>query len=99
MKRFFELTLAAGLCATALAAPAYADDAYSYCRYYASTAVRAGHIARHVDACGHLVDEFPARWTLNYEQHFSWCLSMYGSGRNASEHQVRTAELQECGAL
>jgi hypothetical protein len=99
MKRAITFVTGAALYVMTVAGPAYADDAYSYCHYYASTAVRAGHIARHVDACQHLVDDFPARWTLNYDQHFNWCLSMFGSGRNASEHQVRNAQLVECGAL
>ena len=94
-----KLTLFAlvGLATSLTAATeAYADDPISYCHWYARTAISQAHAARGSDRCFHFVNDEPNRWTLDWSAHYQWCLSVFGSGQNASEHQARVAELNEC---
>jgi hypothetical protein len=75
---------------------ANAHDPTHYCHWYASDAVNQARAARASSACSGLVNGVPSRWSLNYQDHYGRCLSMFGSGQNASEHQTRAAELERC---
>jgi len=99
MKRpvLYAITVALGF--SAFAPSAFADDPYHYCHWYASSAVHESNRAREVGSCRHLVWESPGRWTVNFEQHYQWCRSMYGSGQNAAEQDARIEDLRECGGL
>jgi len=99
MKRFVCLAFVAFLAANAFAATAFAADRYEYCRWYALTAVRQAALAREVRSCRHLIEDNPARWQTSVNEHFQWCLSAFGSGGNAREHDARDAELRACGAI
>jgi hypothetical protein len=82
--------LAGGLAATARA------DVNDYCRNYAHDAIEQSRAARQSPRCFHFIRETPARWTLNYADHFNWCKSVYGSGDNSSERRARSAALNAC---
>jgi hypothetical protein len=73
-----------------------AADPVAYCRSYASAAIDASRAARASDRCLHFVQEVPARWSLNYQGHFSFCMGAFGSGNNQREWDIRTAQLNQC---
>ena len=75
---------------------AQAESPEHYCNYYASHAVRLGEAARSVSSCRHLIEEAPQRWSLNYDQHFSYCMRIYGSGHGMAEDATRTREIRFC---
>ena len=99
MKHALRLALMAFIGATAVAAPVFAADPSEYCGWYARTAIHQAEVARGVGSCRYLIWENPARWQINYGEHFRWCLSAFGSGGNAREHDARDAALRACGAL
>jgi hypothetical protein len=80
----------------ALAPLARAEDAVSYCRNYAHAAIEQARAARALGRCAHFVRETPARWSLNFADHFNWCKSVYGSGDNSSERRARQEALDQC---
>jgi hypothetical protein len=98
MARFAVARLAFGgvMAMSAITSPAYAEDATRYCREYARAAIEQSRAARQIGRCRHYVRDTPARWTLNYSDHFNWCKSVYGSGDNASERRAREDALNEC---
>jgi hypothetical protein len=71
-------------------------DMVDYCRNYAHDAIEQARAARQSPRCFHFIRETPARWTLNYSDHFNWCKSVYGSGDNSSERRARAAALNSC---
>ena len=73
-----------------------AEDMIGYCRDYARAAVQQARAARDIGRCHHFVRDLPARWSLNYSDHFNWCKSVYGSGQNATERRAREDSLNEC---
>jgi len=68
----------------------------AYCIGYANAAVNHSQVARAFDGCQHFIRDLPARWSLNYIDHFRACLPRFGSGRTALEEQARIADLTEC---
>jgi hypothetical protein len=78
------------------ASAAQAEDMIGYCRDYAHAAVQQSRAARDIGRCHHFVHDNPARWSLNYYDHFNWCKSVYGSGQNAAERRAREDSLSEC---
>jgi hypothetical protein len=89
-----SLGVVLGMCSVAV--PARADDPAAYCRSYADAAVHASRAARNHDRCLHFVQEQPARWSLNYDGHFRFCMGAFGSGGNQREWDIRTAQLNDC---
>jgi hypothetical protein len=59
-------------------------------------AVHQGEAARAVPTCRHLVDETPQRWSLDYDQHYAYCMRIYGSGAGMEEDRTRAHELRHC---
>jgi hypothetical protein len=90
------LALGGVLGMSAVASSAHAEDAISYCRDYARAAIQQAHAARDIGRCHHFIRETPARWSLNYSDHFNWCKSVYGSGENAAERHAREQALNDC---
>jgi hypothetical protein len=90
------LALGAVLGICSVASSAKADDPAAYCRSYADAAINASHAARNHDRCLHLVQEVPARWSLNYDGHYRYCMGAFGSGNNQREWDTRTAQLNDC---
>ena len=74
----------------------YAESPEHYCQYYAKHAVHLGEVARSVSSCRHWIEETPQRWSLNYDQHFAYCIRIYGSGHGMSEDAVRTRQIHFC---
>jgi hypothetical protein len=95
-KKLTIAALGAGFGASLYANSALADDPIHYCHWYAHTAIEQAHAARAVWPCHHFIDETPNRWTLDWGAHYDWCLSVFGSGANASEHQIRAENLNQC---
>ena len=73
-----------------------ANDPTQYCRRYASTAIDQAHEARETRSCSGVVSGSPSRWSLSYQDHYDRCLSLFGSGQNASEYRTRVAQLDQC---
>jgi|SRR5271165_5290330 len=98
MSKFAVAWLAFGavIAMSAITSPAYAEDAKAYCRNYAQAAIEQSRAARQISRCHHYIRDTPARWTLNYNDHFNWCMSVYGTGDNASERRARENALSEC---
>jgi hypothetical protein len=98
MRRLKGAAVACGaiLALSAVSASVRAEDAISYCRSYAHAAIDQSRAARAVGRCHHFVRENPARWSMNYADHFNWCKSVYGSGDNASERRAREEALNQC---
>jgi len=89
-----SLGVVLGMCSIAVSARA--DDPAAYCRSYADAAMHASRAARNHDRCLHFVQEQPARWALNYDGHFRFCMGAFGSGDNQREWNIRTAQLNDC---
>jgi hypothetical protein len=79
-----------------LSTPSFADDPVPYCHWYAHSALNQARAARANPSCWGLVNDSPSRWSMNYRDHFEWCLSVFGSGQNRSEHQARVEGLNQC---
>jgi len=75
---------------------AIAESPEHYCRYYATHAIHLAEAARSVSSCRHLIDENPQRWSLNYNQHFDYCLRIYGSGAGMAEDSTRSRQVAFC---
>jgi hypothetical protein len=75
---------------------AQAEDALPYCQNYAHAAIEQSRAARQFRRCMYFVQENPGRWTLNYADHFNWCMSVFGSGQNRSERAAREDALNQC---
>lgn len=99
MKRSVLYALAAVLCFSAFAPPAFAEDAHSLCRWVTASAVLFGNRVRQVHACRHLALDFPGRYATSFEQQWQLCMSRYGSSQNTVEQQARIADMQGCGAF
>ncbi|MGD1037472.1 MAG: hypothetical protein ABR878_09795 [Roseiarcus sp.] len=80
---------------SALAVPAFADNV-SYCRDYARDAVHQSRAARDHERCHHFIRDNPARFSEDYNGHYTSCMSNYGSGFNAAENQARIDALNDC---
>ena len=91
--RYSSFTLLAIAMATS---QAYAENAEHYCKHYADRAVHLAEVVRSVSSCRHLVTEAPQRWSLNYQQHFSYCLRIFGSGHGMEEDETRAHEAKFC---
>lgn len=85
-------------CRRQMSSPAAQGGDIAYCLGYANAAVNQSQAARTFDRCDHFIRDLPARWSLNYIDHFRSCLSLYGSGKNALdlEDQARIADLNQC---
>jgi hypothetical protein len=83
-----------GICTASV--PGQADDPVAYCRSYASAAINASRAARNRDRCLHFIQQVPARWSLNYDGHYRFCIGAFGSGDNQREWNIRTAQLNQC---
>jgi len=92
---FLVLALGAVVGLSAVGGAARAGDE-GYCRSYASSAVNQARAARDHDRCHYLVREDPARWSLDYHDHFSSCMRAYGTGDNDAEQHRRAAALNAC---
>ena len=75
---------------------AKSHDPIPYCHWYACTAIDEAHAARETPLCSGLVSASPSRWSLSRQYHYDRCLSLFGSGQNASEHRTRIAQLDQC---
>lgn len=75
---------------------ASSSDSSRYCHWYANTAINQAHAVRAAASCSGLVSGAPSRWALSYTDHYDRCLSLFGSGQNASEHRTRAAQLDQC---
>jgi hypothetical protein len=96
MQRLLKNSALAIFAFSAAASQAYAETPDHYCKYYATHAIHLGQMARSVSSCRHLVAEAPQRWSLNYNQQFSYCMRIYGTGRGAAEDATRTREVKFC---
>jgi hypothetical protein len=75
------------------AGPLQAAD-YQYCRTYARTAMDQVRQAQSIPGCAERIRD-PDRWTINYEQHFQWCM---GSPPWQVQHEMdgRSRHLWRC---
>jgi len=66
-----------------------------FCSDYAQKAVRESWEARQHGSCHWAVDRDPARWTTDYDAHYSWCM---GVSQEAAEQErnARHATLDRC---
>jgi hypothetical protein len=93
-RQVLVLGVVLGVCTAAV--PGRADDPAEYCRSYANAAINASRAARTHDRCLRFIEERPARWGLDYGNHFRFCMGAFGSGANQREWDARSAELDRC---
>ncbi len=96
MSKYRFIVMALGGILGLFTVEASADPGADYCRGYANAAVNQARAARSIPQCAHFIRDLPARWSLNYDDHFRACLPLFGSGQNASEERARAADLNQC---
>jgi hypothetical protein len=75
MIKYGRAALAAGLLISAVGFVGRASAADpDFCHDYADQALRQTHIARESPACADYFARDPARWTMDYDAHYGWCL-------------------------
>jgi hypothetical protein len=88
---------AGGLAAIAMAGwagPVLAAD-FDYCRDYAREAMRQARVAIETPACSVFIENDPARWRMDYDAHFSWCLRKKYKEVDR-ERYARAERLEQC---